>query len=396
MLDTKTKGAGEEPLHTIHGPDYAMSARARLWGYIARIGQFRLTLMTAMLLACMGLEYYLHLVVGITGAYSNLFYVPLFIAAFWWGFRGGFYVGIFLGLMHATSYLPELSQVVIAESLAFALVGPATGIIGSERIRAERKLKEAFDKEVKLRHDLQAEIERRVEFTRALVHELKTPLTPVLSSSELLVEELRQEPFLSLVKNINRGALSLNEKIDELLDLARGELGMLRLKLKQIDPLPLLRSIADDMSSMVSSQGQSLVLDLSESLPLVTVDENRLRQVVLNLLNNASKFTPEGGRITLRARAEKTRLLIEIENTGPAIPEEEQQLIFEPYYRARTGQIPSGGLGLGLSLCRTLVRLHGGHIWVKSQEGQGAIFGFSVPLQASTIHESTMHAGGTL
>jgi signal transduction histidine kinase len=343
----------------------------------------RLAVMSGSLLVCVGLEYYIHIVLGITGAYSHLFYVPLFIAAFWWGFWGGLAVGCFLGLMHAASYLPYLNQVVLAESLALAMVGSATGIIGSERIRTERKLRKVYEKELKLRCDLQVEMERRVEFTRALVHELKTPLTPVLASSELLTEELRQEPFLSLAKNINRGALSLNEKIDELLDLARGELGMLRLKPKQINPLPLLRSIANDLSSLVSSQGQSFILDLPRSLPLVTADENRLCQVVMNLLNNACKFTPEGGRITLRAKGEDARLVIEVEDTGPGIPREEQQLIFEPYYLARTGQVYSGGLGLGLPLCKTLVELHGGQIWVISQENKGSIFGFSLPLQAS-------------
>ncbi|MBM3155253.1 MAG: HAMP domain-containing histidine kinase [Chloroflexi bacterium] len=352
----------------------------RLSHYLDRVNRVHLLIMTILLLVCIGLEYYLNLALGITGAYAHLFYVPLFIAAFWWGFWGGLSVGIFLALIHLTSYLPDISQLVLAESLAFALVGSATGVIGSERIRAERKLRQAYDEEVKLRRDLQAEMERRVEFTRALVHELKTPLTPVLASSELLIEELRREPFLSLARNINRGALSLNEKIDELLDLARGEIGMLRLKLKQIDPSPLLRSIADEISSLVASQGQSLILDLSEPLPSVTVDENRLRQVILNLLNNACKFTPEGGTIVLRTKRRGTRLAIEVEDTGPGIPLEEQQLIFEPYYRARSGQIYSGGLGLGLPLCKTLVELHGGQMWVKSQENKGSVFGLSLPL----------------
>jgi len=370
-----------------------MNVKKRLSEYIKRMNPRHLFIMTALLLACIVLESYLHNFIGITGAYAHLFYVPLFIAAFWWGFRGGLYVGIFLGLMHAASYFPNINQVVAAESLAFALVGSATGVIGSERIRAEKKLREAYDNEAKLRRDLQSEMERRVEFTRALVHELKTPLTPVLASSELLAEELRQEPFLSLAKNINRGARSLNEKIDELLDMAKGEVGMLKLKLKQLGPLPLLSNVAEDVASMVANHGQSLVVELPGSLPAIRADENRLRQVMLNLLSNACKFTPEGGIITLRARAEKTRLLIEIENTGPTIPQEEQQLIFEPYYRARTGQVYSGGLGLGLPLCKTLVELHGGHIWVKSQENQGTTFGFSIPLKAGTISESPSQTG---
>ncbi|MBM4450790.1 MAG: hypothetical protein FJ022_08385, partial [Chloroflexi bacterium] len=113
----------------------------RLSHYLDRVNRVHLLIMTILLLVCIGLEYYLNLALGITGAYAHLFYVPLFIAAFWWGFWGGLSVGIFLALIHLTSYLPDISQLVLAESLAFALVGSATGVIGSERIRAERKLR---------------------------------------------------------------------------------------------------------------------------------------------------------------------------------------------------------------------------------------------------------------
>jgi len=370
-----------------------MLKKAGLVAYVKRLNTGRLAVMTSLLLLCTTLEYYLHIVIGISGAYPHLFYVPLFIGSFWWGFGGGLSIGIFLGVMHATSYLPQISQIVLAESLAFALVGSATGVIGSERIRAQKKLKEAYEKEARLRQDLQAEMERRVEFTRALVHELKTPLTPMLSSSELLVEELREEPYSSLAKNINRGAMHLNERIDELLDLARGELGMLKLKIKQVEPLPLLQNIAEDMASLVANHKQSLHLELPSSLPPVRADENRLRQVVLNLLSNASKFTPEGGSITLRARAEQSRLTIEVENTGSSISQEDQQLIFEPYYSARTGRIQTDGLGIGLPLCRTLVKLHRGSIWVESHDNR-TTFGFTVPLQSTLITESPLLQAG--
>ena len=124
-----------------------MFKKAGLAEYVKRLNPGHLVVMTSLLLLCTTLEYYLHIIVGISGAYPHLFYVPLFIAAFWWGFGGGLSVGIFLGVMHATSYLPQISQIVLAESLAFALVGSATGIIGSERIRAEKKLQETFEKE---------------------------------------------------------------------------------------------------------------------------------------------------------------------------------------------------------------------------------------------------------
>jgi len=252
----------------------------------------------------------------------------------------------------------------------------------SERKRSENKVQQLYEQERKLRQELEAEMKRRVEFTRALAHELKTPLTPVMASSELLVAELRNEPLLSLAKNINRGASNLNSRIDELLDLARGEIGMLQLKPELVDLLQLLREAADDMTPVASSHGQSLVLELPPSLPLAWADEGRLRQVVLNLLNNAAKFTPERGKIILRAREDSSNLIVEVQDTGRGITSEEQQRLFEPYHRLESDRDHLSGLGLGLALCKALVELHGGRIWVQSQAGKGSTFGFSVPLEA--------------
>ena len=257
----------------------------------------------------------------------------------------------------------------------------------TELERAEAKLQEAYEKEKKLRQDIEAEAERKILFTRALVHELKTPLTPVLASSELLVSELKEEPYLSLAQNIHRGAANLNRRIDELLDLARVEIGMLEVNPKAVDANQLLPAIADDMKAMVTSNGQSLVMTISPSLSPVWADEERLRQIVLNLLINASKFTPEGGRITLRAKEEDSNLVVEVEDTGPGIPQEEQKQLFQPYHRQIPDREHLSGLGLGLALCKYLVELHGGKIWVQSEIGKGSTFGFSIPLATAAQQE---------
>lgn len=250
----------------------------------------------------------------------------------------------------------------------------------TERELAQEKLKEAYEKERRLRHELEAEVQRRVEFTRALVHELKTPLTPIMSSSDLLVSGIREEPWLSVAQNIQRGATNLNKRIGELLDLARGEIGMLRLNPKRVDVFQLLNQVGNEMSVVASSNGQTLKVELPSSLPMVLADEDRLRQVVQNLLVNATKFTPEGGIITLRARTEKSSLLVEVQDTGRGIPEEEQRRLFQPYHRQLSDREHLSGLGLGLALCKNLVQLHGGRIWVQSQEGKGATFSFSIPI----------------
>jgi len=257
----------------------------------------------------------------------------------------------------------------------------------TELERAEAKLQEAYEEERRLRQEVEAEVARKILFTRALVHELKTPLTPVLASSELLVSELHEEPYLSLAKNIHHGAANLNRRIDELLDLARIETGMLEVNPKAVDARQLLLAIAEDMKAMVTSNGQSLTVNIPPSMSPVWADEERLRQIVLNLMINASKFTPEGGKIILRAEEKNSSLVVEVEDTGPGIPKEEQKQLFQPYHRRLADRDNLGGLGLGLALCKYLVQLHGGQIWVQSEIGQGSNFGFSIPLATTTQQE---------
>ncbi|MFC1912226.1 CHASE4 domain-containing protein [Chloroflexota bacterium] len=252
----------------------------------------------------------------------------------------------------------------------------------TERKQAEQRLQELYSGEKNLRQELQEEINKRVEFTRALVHELKTPITPVITASELLAEEIKEEPALSLVQSINKGACNLNERIDELLDLARGEIGLLRLNVGTVNPTQLLREITRSITPVASKNEQTMNLELPESLPSIPGDADRLRQVILNLINNALKFTPAGGSITLRAKADESNLVVEVEDTGPGISEKDQPWVFEPYHQLGNERAHHSGLGLGLSLSRMLVELHGGHIWVESQIGKGSRFSFSIPIES--------------
>ena len=262
-----------------------------------------------------------------------------------------------------------------------AAVGHSMDI--TELERAQEKLEDAYEEERKLRRELEEEAQRRIEFTRALVHELKTPLTPVMSSSELLYSELREEPWMSIAENIHRGATNLSNRIDELLDLARVEIGILKVNRKAVDVLPLLRRVGKDMKIVALAAGQSLRVTLPDSLPRVWADTDRLRQVVQNLLINASKFTPDGGKITLRAKERDGSLVVEVQDNGPGIPEEDQKRLFQPYNRHLGDREYLSGLGLGLALCKYLVGLHDGEIWLNSRVGKGSIFGFSIPLATS-------------
>ena len=250
----------------------------------------------------------------------------------------------------------------------------------TERKQAEESLQHLYQQERELRQQLEQEMKKRVEFTRAIAHELKTPLTSLLASSDLLASEIDTEPLQTLARNIRQGALNLDSRINELLDLVRGEVGMLELKVEMVDLSQLLRDIVDSMKPVASRRGQSLELTLPPSLPAVRADTSRLQQIVTNLLDNALKFTPQGGNVKLGAKKKDNSVVVEVRDTGRGISKDEQQSLFQPYQRPKGES--SAGLGLGLALCKMLVELHGGKIWVKSSVGRGSTFGFSLPLES--------------
>ncbi len=258
----------------------------------------------------------------------------------------------------------------------------------TERRRWGEKLEELYRKEKQLREQIEAEMQRRVEFSRMLSHELKTPLTSVLTSSDSLVGELEDERQLNLARNISRGAANLSSRVDELLDLAKGEVGILELDAEPVNLLEMLQEATESVTPLAANQGQSIGIDLPALLPLVRADIVRIHQVVSNLLDNALKFTPKDGEIKLRAKAKDNTLTIEVQDTGPGMSKSEQDRVFEPYHRLASDKGRVSGLGLGLALCKRLVELHGGRIWVKSRPGRGATFGFSLSLE-SDIHRAT-------
>lgn len=250
-----------------------------------------------------------------------------------------------------------------------------------------------YQEEKRLRQELQTEITKRIEYTRGLVHELKTPITPIIAATELLLEEIREPPLDNLVKSISRSAANLNRRIDELLDMARSEVAMLRLNPDYFNITTLLQEVVSEMTPLALRSSQSLVLEIPPSLPTLEADKDRIRQVLLNLLNNAIKFTPAGGTITLRVQQDGANLVTTVSDTGPGITEEQQKHLFEPYYQIKDARQQLSGLGLGLSLAKSLVELHGGRIWVRSERNKGSTFSFSLPLISATRKETVAKPG---
>jgi signal transduction histidine kinase len=227
--------------------------------------------------------------------------------------------------------------------------------------------------------------EEWLRFIDTLSHELKTPLTSIIAAAGLLAEELEatgNESYQKLSQTIIHNANTLETRLAELMDIVKTGTGRLQLQLEPVDMKSLLQGIGWQSSPLLQGKGQNLNMDLPHSLPIIHGDGQRLEQVVLNLMTNATKFTPKGGNITLRARKQDTGLVIEVQDTGIGIAKEEQTRLFKPYSRLSADRQRHPGLGLGLALAKQVVELHGGKIWVESEPGKGSTFSFSLPLDA--------------
>jgi len=249
---------------------------------------------------------------------------------------------------------------------------------------AEAKLKEMLETERELRSSLQEKMVERIEFTRALVHELKTPLTPMMACSEALLSNLTQEPQVSFARNVHIGATRLYKKVDELIDLAQGEVGILELSCRQINPLDIIREAAEYVRTNAAKKGHQIRLELPDTLPLINADEDRMNQVLLNLLDNAIKYTTPPGVVTLAAREVNSWLHISVADTGMGISEQQMKYLFEPYKRFSSARARVGGLGLGLVLAKFIVESHGGTILVESSKGTGSVFTVRIPVAQSS------------
>jgi len=249
-----------------------------------------------------------------------------------------------------------------------------------EHRMAQNSLQSLYEQEKQLRQRLQLEAQWRIDFTRNLIHELKTPLTALLATSQLLYEEEHNQKLNQLAKYVLEGASSLNVRIDELHDVVKGEMGTLKLELKTINMAELLTAIINETQPLARQNDVVLRLKMIEPIPAIKADAARVRQVVLNLLNNAFKYAAEGGQVTAKCNAETRFVRVEIHDRGAGIAPHEQQRLFTPGYQANYHRETGVGLGIGLALCRLLVELHGGKIWVKSKVGKGTSFFFTLPI----------------
>lgn len=218
-------------------------------------------------------------------------------------------------------------------------------------------------------------------FLAMLSHELRTPLSPVLHATTLLEEASCPEPMRSTLETIRRNVQLEARLIDDLLDLARIRNGKLQLQPEPVDAQDLLRRAVDICQPDIQTRNLQLTLELSPQRPMLEADPARIQQIFWNLISNAVKYTPPGGAIKLRAETDEAQgtFRVEVVDTGIGIEPARLEKIFDAFEQANSGR--SGGLGLGLAICRALATLHGGSIEGRSEgAGKGSAFIVTLPL----------------
>lgn len=223
----------------------------------------------------------------------------------------------------------------------------------------------------------------RSQFMSAVSHELRTPLASLTMGIGLLAESklFRQSPReAELVEILKEDSRRLAHLVDELFEIARLRVGRLPMALVQLDVGELVEAATLPFVAQAETQGVGLRREVPAGLPPVRADREKVTWVISNLVSNALRYTPRGGRITVSAEQRGDRVYISVQDTGIGIPKEKQETIFEPYTqledRAR------GGAGLGLAISRDIVRAHGGRLFVESEPGKGSRFTFSLPVEA--------------
>jgi signal transduction histidine kinase len=217
-------------------------------------------------------------------------------------------------------------------------------------------------------------------------HELRTPLNAIIGFSEVLldpslkVSEEEQAQFLTDVLSSGKHLLGL---INEILDLAKIEAGKMELQIELALLSDIFESVQNTMRSLAAKKSIDLRVEsvtVPEPFPM---DGARVKQVLLNLVGNAIKFTPEGGRVWVRAGSENGAVCVEVADTGPGIPAEDQERIFLEFQQAGSEAGKPQGTGLGLALAKKFVEMHGGKIWLESEVGKGSRFFFTIPIAPS-------------
>ncbi len=278
----------------------------------------------------------------------------------------------------------------VTDSPIFAEDGELIGIVGvsidiTERKRAEEERARLLESERQARSEAEEANRLKDEFLATLSHELRNPLNVILGYAEVLLrsEEAKRSAFVKRAAEIlKRNALAQSQLVRDLLDLSRLHMGKLSLNREAVSLITTIGNAVETVQAEATAKEVELKVVAPEEVLFVDADPLRIEQVVWNLLNNAVKFTPAGGTVTVRLSSEANQGVVSVEDTGEGIDPTFIPHVFEMFRQAdATNSRRHGGLGIGLALVQQLVQLHDGTVAVSSEgQGQGAQFTIKLPL----------------
>ena len=285
-------------------------------------------------------------------------------------------------------------QRAVRVALVLLLLG-ATFLLGrstSQIARGRRELSVALALQQETGRQLEIVSRHKSEFLSSVSHELRTPLNAIIGFADVLKGGMagaltgRQSEYLGDILDSGRHLLSL---INDILDLAKVEAGRMELDVTTFSLPDALGNGVTMVRDRAKQHAIDLRLEISPDVDAISGDERKIKQIVFNLLSNAMKFTPDGGRVALSAERRDGEIRVAVRDSGIGISTEDQGRIFEEFAQTREGRRAAEGTGLGLTLTKRLVELHGGRIWVESEPGKGSTFTFSLPLLVEARGEGT-------
>ena len=225
------------------------------------------------------------------------------------------------------------------------------------------------------------------EFVSIVAHELRTPMTSIKGYIDLILQgavgEVNegQKRFLGIAKsNVDR----LSELISDMLDTARIDAGRLRLELEPVEIADLVHGVCESIRGTIRERELTLTVEDASPLPVILADRNRIIQVLMNLLSNAYRYTPPGGRIWVSMGQDRGNIWVSVSDSGIGIAVHDREKIFEPFYRANQELVSQqAGTGLGLPIVKSLVEMHGGTVTLETELGQGSKFSFTLPIESA-------------
>lgn len=316
----------------------------------------------------------------------------VFVAAWHWGWHAGVSAAVTSFVMIAW-LMPPLGGWIsragddVLRFVTFAVLTTAALLFARAHQRAEGRLNrthqlvaESLTRESAAREALARTNETKERFIALLAHELRTPLNAAMGWLHILRTGQPPEAAGKAAETIARNLELMHALIEDIVDFNRAEFGKLTLNRTRLDPALLVSDIVTTTRTIAEHRRVVLRSEIEDGLPEIDADPKRLRQVLLNIVNNALKFTQPGGQVVVYARSAREGLMISVADNGPGIEPDHLQRVFDPLYQPGGGE-RSDGLGLGLPLVKRLVEAHGGTVRIESEGGRGTNVTVALPVQ---------------